>query len=120
VPRRKPRWTAEEVDRIYADALETIRKWIREKQATFPPGSANHALCEKLLGLPPTRLFDEVMKDTYPNPERVGCPPYRILMELGTHRRGIDDPWREHVSHCYPCHVELRRLLRAYSPPDPS
>jgi hypothetical protein len=112
--------TAAEVDEVYAGAIDTIRKWIRKKQATFSPGSANHAFCENLLDLPPDRLFEEVMKDSYPNPERVGCPPYRILMELGTRRRGIDDPWHEHIAHCYPCHIELRTLFRAYQPPDPS
>lgn len=121
--KRKARWrprTAEEVDEIYASAIDTIRKWIRGKQSTYGPGSANHAFCEKLLALPPDRLVEEVWKDTYPNPERVGCPPYRILMELGTLRRGINDPWHEHIGHCYPCSMELRRLLRAYNRPDPS
>lgn len=35
-------------------------------------------------------------------------------------RRGIDDPWHEHIAHCYPCHIELRTLFRAHQPPDPS
>ena len=121
--KRKARWrprTAEEVDKIYADGIDTIRKWIREKQSTYAPGSANHAFCEKMLDLPPEKLIEEVWKDTHPNPERVGCPPYRILMEFGTRRRDLDDPWYEHILHCYPCAMELRPLVRAYMPPDPS
>ena len=122
VPRRMP-WrprTAEEVDRIYADAIDTIRDWICEKLSTLPPGSPNQAFLENLYDLPPDKLFEEILKASYPNPERVGCPPYRVLMELGTRRRGLDDPWFEHIEHCYPCTMELRPLVRAYMPPDPS
>jgi len=116
---RRPR-TAEEVDEIYAAGIANIRTWIREKQSTLQPGSANRAFLERLHDLPPDRLFEEILKASYPNPERVGCPPYRILMELGTRRRGLDDPWFEHIEHCYPCTMELRPLVRAYMPPDPS
>jgi len=122
VPRRmpcRPR-TAEEVDRIYADAIDTIRDWICEKLSTLPPGSPNQTFLENLHDLPPDKLFEEILKASYPNPERVGCPPYRVLMELGTRRRGLDDPWFEHIEHCYPCTMELRPLVRAYKPPDPS
>jgi hypothetical protein len=120
VRRRTSRWprTADEVEKVYAAAIDRIRKWINEKQATFPPGSPNHAFLERLHGLPPDKLFEEILKGSYPNPERVGCPPYRVLMELGTRRRGLDDPWLEHIAHCYPCHMELRPLVRAYMPPD--
>ena len=122
VRRRMRRWprTADEVEKVYAAAIDRIREWISEKQSTFPPGSPNHAFLERLHELPPTKLFEEILKGLYPNPERVGCPPYRILMELGTRRRGLDDPWFEHIAHCYPCTMELRRLVRAYMPPDPS
>jgi hypothetical protein len=117
-----PRWprTADEVEEAYAAAIDRIRKWIRGKQSTFPPGSPNHAFLERLHELPPEKLFEEILKGSYPNPERVGCPPYRILMELGTRRRGLDDPWFEHIAHCYPCTMELGPLVRAYMPPDPS
>jgi hypothetical protein len=83
-------------------------------------GSANRALFQKLQDLPPEKVFDELMSRSYPNPERVGCPPYRILMELGTRRRSLDDPWYEHIAHCHPCSTELRTLVRSYMPPDPS
>jgi hypothetical protein len=116
---RRPR-SAEEVDEVYAGAVERIRESIREKQSTVLPGSANHTLLEKLHDLPPDKLFEELLKVSYPNPERAGCPPYRVLMELATRIRGLDDPWFEHIGHCYPCSMELRPLVRAYVPPDPS
>lgn len=120
--KRSARWprTAEEVNEVYAGAVDTIRASMMEKQSTLTPGSANHAFLGKLLALPPDKLFEEVLKALYPNPERVGCPPYRVLMELGTRKRSLDDEWVEHITHCYPCSMELRRLVRAYMPPDAS
>jgi hypothetical protein len=112
--------TAEEVDEIYASAIDKIRCWIREKRSTLPPGSANRALLEELQDLPPEKVFDELLSRSYPNPERVGCPPYQVLMELGTRTRSLDDPWFEHIWHCHPCSTELRTLVRSYAPPDPS
>ena len=94
-PRRQR--TAEEVDEIYASAIDKIRCWIREKRSTLPPGSANRALLEELQDLPPEKVFDELLSRSYPNPERVGCPPYQVLMELGTRTRSLDDPWFEHI-----------------------
>jgi hypothetical protein len=118
-PPRRQR-TAEEVDEIYASAIDKIRCWIREKRATLPPGSANRALLEELRDLPPEKVFDELLSRSYPNPERVGCPPYQVLMELGTRTRSLDDHWLEHIWHCHPCSTELRTLVRSYAPPDPS
>jgi len=114
------RRTAEEVDAIYADAINALRDWICEKQSTLPEESPLYAYFEALYDLPPDKLFDEILKVSHPNPERQGCPPYRVLMELATRRRGLDDPWFEHIGHCYPCSKELRPLVRAYLPPDPS
>lgn len=42
--------TAEQVDEIYASAVDKIRCWISEKPSTLPPGSANRALLEKAAG----------------------------------------------------------------------
>jgi hypothetical protein len=112
--------TAEEIDEIYASAIDKMRCWIKEKLSTLPPGSANRALLEKWQGLPPDKVFDELMSRSYPNPERVGCPQYRILMELGTRTRSLDDAWHEHIAHCHPCSTELRTLVRSYKPPEPS
>ena len=122
VPKRifRRQLTAEQVDEIYASAIDKIRCWISEKVSTLPAGSANRALLEKLQHLPPEKAFDELLSRSYPNPERVGCPPYRILMELGTRTRSLDDPWYEHIAHCHPCSTELRTLVRSYMPPDPS
>ncbi len=119
--RRAPeKWTAEWVDQTYAGAIEKIRRSIREKLETLPPGSANRALLERLRDLPPEKLLDEISSRAHPNPERVGCPPYRVLMELATRRRGLDDPVFEHIEHCHPCGVELGRMVRAFKPPNPS
>jgi hypothetical protein len=112
--------TPDEVDEIYASAIDKIRCWISENVSTLPPGSANRAFLEKLQHLPPEKAFDELLSRSYPNPERVGCPPYRILMELGTRSRSLDDPWYEHIAHCHPCSTELRTLVRSYKPPEPS
>ena len=76
-------YTAEEVDEIYASAIDKIRCWIREKRSTLPPGSANRALLEELQDLPPEKVFDELLSRSYPNPERVGCPPYRSSDGIG-------------------------------------
>jgi hypothetical protein len=86
----------------------------------LPDDSPEQVFFEKLYDLPPLKLFEEILKASYPNPERVGCPPYRVLMEFGTRRRDLDDPWFDHIRHCYPCTMELRPLVRAYMPPDPS
>ena len=122
LPRRifRRQLTAEQVDEIYASAVDKTQCWIREKLSTLPPGSANRALLEKLQDLPPEKVFDELLSRSYPNPERVGCPPYLILMELGTRTRSLDDPWYEHIAHCHPCSTELRTLVRSCMPPDPS
>ena len=122
LPKRMSRrqLTAKQVDEIYASAIDKVRCWIQEKLSTLPPGSANRALLEKLQDLPTEKVFDELLSRSYPNPERVGCPPYRILMELGTRTRSLDDSWYEHITHCHPCSIELRTLVRSYMPPAPS
>ena len=58
---------------------------------------------EKLQGLAPETLFDEIYSRVDANPERAGCPPYRILMELATRARPFEDPAWEHVMRCPPC-----------------
>jgi hypothetical protein len=117
---RRQRTTEKWVDETYARAVEKIRRVIREKLTTLPRGSTLRVYLESLLGLPPERLLQEISSRAHPNSTRVGCPPYRVLMELATRTRGLSDPVFEHIERCHPCSVELRTLVRAYKPPDPS
>jgi hypothetical protein len=54
----------------------------------------------------------------YPNPERIGCPPddvrFATLRALARRELPIDDPYREHLSHCSPCFQEYAPLRDAY------
>jgi hypothetical protein len=121
--RRRPtpeKWTEEWVDQTYANAIEKIRRFIAEKIETLPPDSKIREDLERLHDLPPETLLNEISSRAYRNPERVGCPPYRVLMGLATRRRGLDDPVFEHIHHCHPCGAELGRMVRAFKPPNPS
>jgi len=106
----------EEVDRTYAGAVEKMRRALADKLATLPPGSAMRAYVERLQGLAPEKLFDEIYSRVDANPERAGCPPYRILMELATRARPLEDPAWEHVMRCHPCGTEVRTMTRACRP----
>jgi hypothetical protein len=104
------------VDHTYAGGIEKIRRALTEKLGTLPAGSARRAYVERLLDLRDETLLDEIYSRVHANPERAGCPPYRILIELATRTRSIDDTAWEHVGRCHPCSTEVRTITRAYQP----
>jgi hypothetical protein len=50
-------------------------------------------------------MMDEVTLDSYPNPDRVGCPNEQTLEAFAKdpHSFGIRDPIFEHMAKCSPC-----------------
>lgn len=110
---RRRRVTAEDVDRIYARAVEKIRRAIREKISTLPHGNPKRAWLESLHDIPPEALFDELMAGAYPNPERIGCPPRDVLITLARRERPIGDPAYAHLTRCSPCYLEGRAIQEA-------
>lgn len=104
------------VDQTYERGMQKIRRALEEKLLTLPPGSRLRAYVEELQGLPNERLYDEIHSRVHANPERAGCPPYRVLVELATRTRGIDDPEWEHIASCHPCLSEVCTMSRAYRP----
>ena len=57
----------------------------------------------------PTEL-DELFGRGYPNPERVGCPPRKVLISLARRERPIGDPAYDHIKECSPCYLEGRAV----------
>jgi hypothetical protein len=104
------------VDQTYACGIKKIRRALTEKVATLPAASSQRVYVEKLLDLRDEMLLDEIYSRVHANPERAGCPPYRILVELATRTRSMDDPAWEHVLRCHPCSTEVRTMTRAYQP----
>ena len=56
------------------------------------------------------RLFEDVYLNSYPNPERVGCPGRDILRRLAAKDLPISHPTREHIARCSPCFQEFREI----------
>jgi hypothetical protein len=59
------------------------------------------------------RMMDEVTLDSYPNPDRAGCPNEQTLEAFARDPRSfpIHDPIFEHIAKCSPClrFVRVRR-----------
>jgi len=55
-------------------------------------------------------LFENLLLQAYPNPDRVGCPGADKLRDLAQHPQSIDDPLSLHVQHCSPCFQEFREF----------
>ena len=104
------------VDQMHVGGIRKIRRVLAEKLVTLPAGSAMRAYVERLQGLPDERLMDEIYSHAHANPERADCPPHRILIELASRTRSLDDPAWEHVVNCHPCAKEVRTMTRAYRP----
>lgn len=96
--------------------MRKIRQAIRAKRAALPESSPLRAYLDALLELADEPLMDEIAAHTDANPERVGCPPYRVLLDLAADGPRPGDPAFEHALHCYPCSVEIRTLRRALDP----
>jgi hypothetical protein len=58
--------------------------------------------------------LETVLQQDHPNPNRVGCPSHSTLERLAQFSSGDDVPADEtvlmHITECYPCAEELRRL----------
>jgi hypothetical protein len=57
--------------------------------------------------------LETVLQQDHPNPNRVGCPPHSTLERLAQFSCGdlpVDQSVLMHISECYPCAEELRRL----------
>jgi hypothetical protein len=94
-------------------AVARLRHVIAERAKAAVPGSLNqHRLLDKLQ-LSDEALLDDVYSHVDANPDRVGCPPETVLIELATRVRPVTDPLWEHVIQCSPCAVEVRARHRA-------
>lgn len=67
----------------------------------------------------PRDEIDAVFGYGHPNPERVGCPPEDVLIQLARRRLPIDHHGYQHLDQCSPCyrHVAFlrdRRRLAAW------
>lgn len=62
--------------------------------------------------------YEKAVQDSFPNPERQGCPGTEILQDLAARsarHEGIDgDEHWKHVIHCAPCYAEYLDLRAAF------
>jgi len=60
--------------------------------------------------------FEELLRNAYPNPERIDCPGDTITRRLAQKRLPIDHPAVAHIGRCSPCFREFKafqaRFLR--------
>ncbi|MEP7309344.1 MAG: hypothetical protein ABJA98_27895 [Acidobacteriota bacterium] len=96
-------------------AVERLRQVIAAKAKAAPPGSPEQQRLLDKLQLADEALLDDIYSHVDANPDRVGCPPQAVLVELATRVRPVTDPLWEHVIHCSPCTVEVRTRHRARS-----
>lgn len=69
--------------------------------------------------------FEQLLRNAYPNPERIDCPGDTITRRLAQRRLPIDHPAVTHIGRCSPCfrefktfqgkHLRRRAILRAAS-----
>lgn len=111
------RLTPEEyVDRTFERAMQKIRRGLASKLRRLPAGSPMRAYIEKLHRMPDETLMLEISSRAHPNPDRVGCPPYRTLFELASRGPSWGDPAWKHIEHCDPCSMEIRTINLAQHP----
>jgi hypothetical protein len=111
--RFRRRLTAEQVDQIYTNRIDKIRKLIGEKIGALPGGSAGRANLERLQSLSSEALVDDLFSRGNPNPDRIGCPSRDALRALARKERNIGDPAYDHLGECSPCYVEVLALKQA-------
>lgn len=92
--------------------VEKLRKLIAEKVAKVHPGTPEHYRLVETLELSDEALVDYLFAHIEPNPDRVGCPPRAVLIELAQRTRPLTDPWWDHVMSCSPCRIDVRELGR--------
>jgi hypothetical protein len=64
------------------------------------------------------REYQKAVQESYPNPERHGCPGTLVLRDLAARSARHEDiegdePWK-HVIHCAPCYQEYLELRESY------
>lgn len=116
VRRRLWRTPAERVDDIFDGAMRKMRGILERRRDVLPLGSPNRSYVEHLLTLNDEQLLEWYGSLAHANPDRVECPPYRVLLTLATSEWGSKHPAWEHVHNCYPCIVEVRTMHRAHEP----
>jgi hypothetical protein len=94
-------------------AVAKLRQIIATQASEAPPGSPEQQRLLAKLALSDEELLDSIYSHVNANPDRVGCPPHSVLVELATRVRPVTDPLWEHVIHCSPCAIEVRTLRRA-------
>lgn len=52
--------------------------------------------------------FEELLRNAYPNPERIDCPGDTITRRLAQKRLPIDHPAVTHIGRCSPCFREFK------------
>jgi hypothetical protein len=60
--------------------------------------------------LTPRDEIDQLFGHANPNPDRIGCPPRNVLIELAGRKRPIGDPAYDHLIKCSPCYLEVRGI----------
>lgn len=91
-------------------AVPDLRQLITEQAARAREGSPERYRLLELLDLSDEALLDWMFSRLDPNPNRVGCPPRPVLIELATRTRNVSDPWWDHLLTCGPCRGELRAV----------
>lgn len=114
--RRFWRTPAERVDDIFDGAMFKMRSIMERRRDILPDGSRNRAYVEHLLTLGDEALLDWYCSNLHANPNRTGCPPYRVLLTLATSEWGSKHTAWDHVRGCYPCSVEIRTMHRVHEP----
>ena len=97
-------------------AIQKLRQLIAEKVRKARPGSPEEYRLRETLELSDDALIDQLYAHVQPNPDRVGCPPRAILIELAQRTRPLTDPWWDHILTCSPCRVDVRELRRRLPP----
>ena len=67
---------------------------------------------QEMLELSDEALVDTLFSHVEPNPDRVGCPPRDVLLELAHRTRPLTDPWWDHIMGCSPCRIDVREWGR--------
>jgi hypothetical protein len=97
-------------------AVQHVRQILTEQASRAAPGSPEQHRLHQKLALPDDALLDDLYSHIHPNPDRVGCPPRSVLIDLAQRTRPLTDPWWAHLLECAPCRIDVRTL----SPPRPA
>ena len=61
--------------------------------------------------------FEKVVHRDFPNPQRIGCPSYELLLKLAqTPAHTSLAHLLAHVRHCSPCFDDLKEMHRKSNP----